>query len=98
MVTSWLWRLGKGLPHWRKWFSDGKYHGHGMAPVASPTIRLADLPWQGQLVELQVQVPRLRCNHASCPQVIFAELVPAVMLPRARRTVRPREALTSLGL
>jgi hypothetical protein len=58
----------------------------------------SDLPWQGQLVELQVQVPRLRCNHASCPQVIFAERLPAVMLPRARRTVRPREALTSLGL
>ena len=65
--------------------------GESYHPACRPAVA-------GQLVELQVQVPRLRCNHASCPQVIFAERLPAVMLPRARRTVRPREALTSLGL
>ena len=69
-----------------------------MAPVAESYHPACRPAVAGQLVELQVQVPRLRCNHASCPQVIFAERLPAVMLPRARRTMRPREALTSLGL
>ena len=69
-----------------------------MAPVAGSCHPACRPAVAGQLVELQVQVPRLRCNHASCPQVIFAERLPAVMLPRDARTMRPREALTSLGL
>ena len=31
VVTSWLRRLGKGLPRGRKWFHHGKYHGHSVA-------------------------------------------------------------------
>ena len=60
--------------------------------------RLADLPWQGRLVELRVQVRRLRCANAACPRAIFAERLPGVTLSKARRTVRLREAQTSIGL
>jgi transposase len=59
---------------------------------------LADLPWQGRLVELRVQVRRLRCANAACPRVIFAEPLPGVARPKARRTARLREAQTSVGL
>jgi transposase len=60
--------------------------------------RLADLPWQGRLVELRVQVRRLRCANAACPRAIFAERLPGVTLSKARRTARLREAQTSIGL
>ena len=60
--------------------------------------RLADLPWQGRLVELRVRVRRLRCANAACPRAIFAERLPGVTLPKARRTVRLGEAQTSIGL
>jgi transposase len=60
--------------------------------------RLADLPWQGRRVELRVQVRRLRCANAACPQAIFTERLPGVTRPKARRTARLREAQTSIGL
>jgi transposase len=60
--------------------------------------RLADLPWQGQLVELRVRVRRLRCANPACPRVIFAERLPGVSPPKARRTARLSEAQTSIGL
>ena len=60
--------------------------------------RLADLPWQGRLVELRVRVRRLRCANAACPRAIFAERLPGVTLPKARRTVRLGGAQTSIGL
>jgi transposase len=60
--------------------------------------RLADLPWQGRAVELRVQVRRLRCANPACPRAIFAERLPKVALPKARRSERLREAQTSVGL
>ena len=60
--------------------------------------RLADLAWQGRSVELRVQVRRLRCANVACPRAIFAERLPGVTLPKARRTARLREAQTSIGL
>jgi hypothetical protein len=60
--------------------------------------RLADLPWQGRIVELRVRVRRLRCDDAACPQAIFAERLPGVTRPKARRTARLREAQASIGL
>src|SRR3954453_13982031 len=35
--------------------------------------RLADLPWQGRIVELQVRVRRFRCSSLECRPRIFAE-------------------------
>ena len=60
--------------------------------------RLADLPWQGHIVELQVRVRRFRCANDRCPQRVFAERLPKVTLPKARRTVRLREVQQDIGV
>ncbi len=59
---------------------------------------IADLPWQGRVVELRVQVRRLRCTNPTCPRAIFVERLHGVAPPKARRSERLREAQTSVGL
>ena len=54
--------------------------------------RLGDLPWQGRVGQLDVQVRRFRCSAPECPRRVFAERLPAVALPRIRRTARLAEA------
>jgi transposase len=49
---------------------------------------LADLPWQGRTVSIQVRARRFRCAHSDCPRRIFTERLPAVAPPWARRTGR----------
>jgi transposase len=49
---------------------------------------LADLPCQGRIVVLRVQVRRFRCATDGCPHRVFAERLPEVVPPRARRTAR----------
>ncbi|MBP2297070.1 transposase [Azospirillum rugosum] len=56
------------------------------------TRQLGDLPWQGRVGELHLQVRRFRCATAGCPRRIFAECLPAVAAPRVRRTRRLAEA------
>jgi len=60
--------------------------------------RVADLPWQGVAVSLELQVRRFFCDNAACRRQIFVERLPAVVAPYARHTVRLEEALTLLGL
>jgi transposase len=50
--------------------------------------RLADLPWQGRPVALQVRARRFRCPDLACPRRVFAEQLPAMAEPRRRRTRR----------
>lgn len=52
------------------------------------TRTLADLPWQGRAVAIQVRARRFRCASAGCPRRIFTERLPEVAPPRARRTAR----------
>ena len=59
--------------------------------------RLADLPWQGRRVELQVQVRRFRCTGADCRRHIFAERL-SFARPKARRTLRQRDMQQQIGL
>jgi transposase len=59
---------------------------------------LADLPWQGCLVALHVQARRFRCVTPGCPRRIFAERLPEVTAPRARRTVRLADIQRHPGL
>ena len=54
--------------------------------------RLGDLPWQGRAGHIDLQVRRFRCSGPACPRRIFAERLPAVALPRVRRTARLAEA------
>src|SRR5262249_30903325 len=60
--------------------------------------RLADLPWLGVAVRLEVHARRLYCRHSECPQRIFCERIPAFVAPYARRTLRLNEALRLIGL
>jgi transposase len=49
---------------------------------------LADLPWQGRTVSIQVRARRFRCAQSDCPRRIFTERLPQVAPPWARRTGR----------
>ena len=50
--------------------------------------RLADLPWQGLAVCLDLQLRRFYCQTPTCPRRTFTERVPTVVAPYARRTQR----------
>ena len=58
---------------------------------------LADLPWQGVPVAVRLQVRRFWCDNPACPRTIFAEHVPALAAPYARKTQRLLTVLTQLG-
>jgi transposase len=49
---------------------------------------LADLPCGGEQVVLQLHVRRFRCRVRGCPRQIFAEHLPDLAAPFARRTAR----------
>ena len=54
---------------------------------------LADLPWSGTPVRLQVRVRKFFCDVPTCERKIFAERLKEVALPFARGTGRQRQAL-----
>ena len=54
---------------------------------------LADLPCCGVQVQLTLQVRRFFCDQSDCPQRTFAERLPKVAPPYARRTTRLRASL-----
>ncbi len=58
---------------------------------------LADLPWGGRSVRLSLRVRRFRCTDSGCPREIFAERLPSVVEPYARKTRRLREVLGLFG-
>ncbi len=60
--------------------------------------RLADLPWRGRRVQVEVQLRRLRCGRPGCAHRIFAERLPAVAGPCAQRTVRLGSLQHHVGL
>jgi transposase len=47
---------------------------------------LADLPWGGHSVTLRVEVRRFFCSNRRCARAIFAERLPDLAAPHARRT------------
>jgi len=59
---------------------------------------LADLPWQGRPVALQVQARRFRCLNPACARQTFAERLPGVASVAARRTERLGSLQGCLGL
>lgn len=60
--------------------------------------RLGDLPWQGRVGRLELQVRRFRCSAPGCPRRVFAERLPDVAAPRVRRTARLAEAQRRIAL
>jgi transposase len=65
---------------------SGRLHSHYRRTVA-------DLPWGARSVRLLLRVRRFRCAEPGCPRRIFAERLPSVVEPYARKTVRLREIL-----
>lgn len=58
---------------------------------------LADLPWRGVAVRLRLWVRRFFCDTPDCRRRIFAERLPELAEPYARRTSRLTALLRSVG-
>ena len=53
---------------------------HASSRVHSRYIRrVADLPWHGILVRLELHTRRFRCRNSLCTQRIFCERLPRVV-------------------
>ena len=61
------------------------------------TRLVADLPWHGVAVRLELHTRRFRCENSPCPQRIFCERLPSVVTHYARETVRLNAALELIG-
>jgi transposase len=58
---------------------------------------VADLPWAGWAVRLELHVRRFFCRNKECPRRIFTERLPGVVAPSARGTTRLCDLLTLIG-
>ena len=58
---------------------------------------VADLPWAGWAVRLELRVRRFFCQNQACTRRIFTERLPGVVAPSARRTTRLTDLLTLIG-
>jgi transposase len=58
---------------------------------------LADLPWAGMVVRVQVHARKFFCANPSCPRAVFAERLDGVAAAWARRTDRQRAALGAIA-
>ena len=59
---------------------------------------LADLPWGEHAVTVLLSVRRFFCDNIRCERSIFAERLPEVAAPWARKTVRLAGRLAAVGL
>jgi transposase len=59
--------------------------------------RVADLPWHGVAVKLELHTRRFRCRNNLCKSGIFCERLPSVVAQYARKTVRLDAALALIG-
>ena len=60
--------------------------------------RPADLPSLGRAVRIRLRVRRFYCRNAACVRHTFAERLPELVKPHARRTGRLAEAQSQVGL
>lgn len=69
------------------------------ARIHSRYIRtIADLPWHGIAVRLQLHTRRFRCLNDVCSQSIFCERLPRVVAHYARKTTRLNDTLQFIAL
>jgi transposase len=59
---------------------------------------VADAPYAGIPVRWILRVRRFFCDYSACERTTFAERLPAVVAPRARRTQRLAAAQSQVGL
>jgi transposase len=62
------------------------------------TRQVADLPWASYAVTMRLRVRRFRCLNERCEQQIFADRLPTIAAPWARRTKRLSEVQGPIGL
>jgi transposase len=60
--------------------------------------KLADLPWNGIAVHLQLRTRRFFCAAEGCGQRIFTERLPDTVVPHGRRTRRLKQVLDWFSL
>ena len=71
---------------------------------ASPRVhsrykrQLADLPWQGIPVQIELRVRRFFCNTDGCSQLIFTERLPNTVGRHSRQTCRLSSVLDRITL
>ena len=58
---------------------------------------VADLPWHGVSVRIQLQTRKFRCRNELCMQKVFCERLPKVVDTYARQSIRLNAALTLLA-
>lgn len=61
------------------------------------TRAVADLPWHGVAVKLELRTRRLRCRNSLCTKRVFCERLPRVVAAYGRKTVRMEQALELIG-
>jgi hypothetical protein len=61
------------------------------------TRTLADLPWHGIPVRLQLRLRRFFCDQRDCATAIFTERLPALVKHYSRRTCRQAHTLDQIG-
>jgi len=59
--------------------------------------QIADLPWHGVAIRLELNTRKFRCRNELCHRRIFCERLPQVVQSYARQTVRLNSALTLLA-
>ena len=62
------------------------------------TRSVADLPWHGVSVRLELHTRRFRCRNSLCTKRVFCERLPRVVAHYGRKTVRLDDALRLVGL
>ncbi len=66
--------------------------------VHSRYVRLvADLPWMGWAVRLELHTRRFFCQNTECARRIFTERLPTFIAPYARRTMRLSDVFILIG-
>jgi transposase len=58
---------------------------------------VADLPWAGWAVRIELHVRRFFCQNKECVRQIFTERLPSVVAPYARCTLRLCDLFTLIG-
>ena len=61
------------------------------------TRTVADLPWHGVAVRLELRTRRFRCKNSLCTKRIFCERLPRVVAHYGRKTVRLEDVLRLIG-
>lgn len=71
---------------------------HPADRIHSPSLRtLADLPWHGVAVRVELHTRRFFCKPQDCPRRIFCERLPQMVAPEAPKTLRLHHARTLIG-